>query len=47
MGDVEGKIDYFRNCIKLIVLPGRYVPDLYHIVLHLLILANILCCLIR
>jgi hypothetical protein len=39
MGDVEGKIDYFRNCIKLIDLPGRYVPDLYHIVLHLLIVA--------
>ena len=25
----------------------RLIPDLYHIVLHLLILANILCCLIR
>ena len=38
-GDMEGKIDYFGNCIRLIDLPGRYMPDLYHIVLHILIIA--------
>lgn len=39
MGDTEGKINYFKDCIKLIDFPGRYVPDLYHIVLHILIVA--------
>ena len=37
MGDVEGKIAYFKDSIMLIDLDGRYIPDLYHIVLHILI----------
>ncbi|MGX7401656.1 hypothetical protein ACWOE5_03800 [Aerococcus sanguinicola] len=38
MGSVEGKIAYFEDCIQLISIPGRYVPDLWHIVLHVLII---------
>ncbi len=38
MGSVEGKIAYFENCIQFINIPGRYVPDLWHIVLHVLII---------
>ena len=41
MGNVEGKINYFKDCIKLIDLPDRYVPDLYHIILHVFIVAAI------
>lgn len=32
-------IAYFANCIQLISVDGGYVPDVYHIVLHILILA--------
>lgn len=38
MGDMDKKIAYFSDCIKLIDVRGRYVPDLYHIVLHILII---------
>lgn len=37
MGDVEGKILYFKDCIKIVDINERYIPDLYHIVLHFLI----------
>ncbi|MCB5941776.1 hypothetical protein LJB68_09475 [bacterium 210820-DFI.6.52] len=37
MGDVEGKIAYFKDCIQITEINGRYVPDVYHIVLHILI----------
>lgn len=42
MGDSESKIYYFQNCIQLINCPGRYVPDLYHCILHILIIAAII-----
>lgn len=42
MGDVEGKINYFHNCIQLVNCQGRYVPDLYHIILHILILLSMI-----
>lgn len=42
MGDTEGKISYFQDCIQLIDCQGRYVPDLYHIILHVLILLAII-----
>ena len=38
MGSVEGKVAYFEDCIQFINIPGRYVPDLWHIVLHVLII---------
>lgn len=37
IGNVEGKIRYFRDTIKWIQIEGRYIPDLYHIVEHILI----------
>ena len=38
MGTVEGKIKYFSNALKWLEIDGRYIPDVYHTVLHLLIL---------
>ena len=32
------KIEYFKDSIKLINSEKRYIPDLYHIVLHILII---------
>ena len=43
MGDMEGKITYFQDCIQLVKIQGRYVPDLYHIILHVLIVLTIIC----
>lgn len=39
MGSVEGKINYFSDTIHWITFNGRYFPDVYHTVLHLLILS--------
>ena len=38
MGNTEDKIAYFKDCIQVANVSGRYVPDLYHIVLHVFIL---------
>ncbi|MBP3604153.1 MAG: hypothetical protein J6J79_08420 [Lachnospiraceae bacterium] len=38
MGHMDKKIAYFSDCIQLIDVSGRYVPDLYHVVLHILII---------
>jgi fluoride ion exporter CrcB/FEX len=40
MGNVDSKITYFKDCISLISIEGRYVPDLYHIILHILIIIS-------
>lgn len=40
-GPWEGKNKYFEETIKLIPSDILYIPDLYHIVLHLLILASL------
>lgn len=37
MGNTDSKIEYFKDAIQLVHLSGRYVPDVYHIVLHILI----------
>lgn len=42
MGDMEGKIKYFEGAIKLIESDTAYIPDLYHIILHILILAALI-----
>lgn len=35
----NGKEDcLFSECIQLINVDGRYVPDVYHIILHILII---------
>lgn len=45
---LQGYNDCFRDAVRIFPMSEkRLIPDLYHIVLHLLILANIICCLIR
>ncbi len=44
---LAGYNDCFRDTVRLFPMrEDRLIPDLYHIVLHLLILANIICCLV-
>ncbi len=38
MGTLDGKIKYFSDTIQWIQIEGKYVPDVYHTVLHTLIL---------
>lgn len=38
VGGGEGKIRYFENAIKWIDLSNRYIPDVYHSILHFFIL---------
>ena len=43
---LQGYNECFRDAVRLFPMSEtRLVPDLYHIVLHLLILLNIVCCL--
>ncbi len=45
---LKGYNDCFRNTVRIFPMSEtRLVPDLYHIVEHTLILANILICLLR
>lgn len=37
----ESKINYFNGSIKLININNGYFPDLYHFILHILILTSI------
>lgn len=41
-GPAIGKMNYFANTIKLIRSSDVYIPDLYHIILHILILASLI-----
>lgn len=38
MGTLEGKIEYFSGTIQWLQIEGRYIPDVYHTILHILIL---------
>ncbi|MBQ8297289.1 MAG: hypothetical protein IJX77_05850 [Ruminococcus sp.] len=38
MGTLEGKIEYFSGTIHWLQVEGRYIPDVYHTILHILIL---------
>ena len=38
MGSAEGKINYFSGTLQWIRIEGKYIPDIYHTVLHILIL---------
>lgn len=42
-GGGEGKMRYFEGAIKIIESNEIYIPDLYHTVLHILILAALIC----
>ena len=39
MGTLEGKIEYFSGTIQWLQIDGKYIPDLYHTILHILILS--------
>lgn len=41
-GPSEGKMRYFADTIKLIPSTAVYIPDLYHIVLQILILVSLI-----
>ncbi len=41
-GPSEEKINYFADTIKLIPSSNTYIPDLYHIILHILILVSLI-----
>ena len=44
-GKLKGYNDCFRNTIRIFPMSDqRLIPDLYHIVLHILILINIILC---
>ncbi len=38
MGKTEEKIKYFSKALKWLETDGRYIPDVYHTILHVLIL---------
>ena len=38
MGSLEGKIKYFSETVQWIKIEGKYIPDIYHTVLHILLL---------
>lgn len=42
MGSLEGKIKFFTGSIKWLEIDGRYIPDVYHTILHILILAVVI-----
>lgn len=48
MGSTEGKIEYFKETIKIFNSETVYIPDAYHIILHILIaitlVINIIYC---
>ena len=41
MGSLEGKIKYFSETIHWIDVEGKYIPDVYHTILHILILCTL------
>lgn len=42
MGSLEGKIEYFSSTIQWLTIEGKYIPDIYHTILHILILLVII-----
>lgn len=42
MGTLQGKIDYFSGTIQWLQIEGRYIPDVYHTILHILILCALI-----
>ena len=42
MGPLEDKIKYFSGAVKWLEIDGRYIPDVYHTILHILILAVVI-----
>lgn len=42
MGTLEKKIEYFSGAVKWLEVEDRYIPDVYHTILHILILAVVI-----
>ena len=42
MGSLEGKIKFFSGTLKWLEIGGRYIPDVYHTILHILILTVVI-----
>lgn len=42
MGTVEGKIKYFSGTLHWLKTKDRYIPDVYHTILHILILCALI-----
>lgn len=42
MGSLQGKIDYFSGTVQWLQIEGRYIPDVYHTILHILILCALI-----
>lgn len=42
MGTLQGKIEYFSGTIQWLQIEGRYIPDVYHTILHILILCALI-----
>ena len=42
MGTLERKIEYFSGTIQWLQLDGKYIPDVYHTILHILILCALI-----
>lgn len=42
MGPLEGKIKVFLGAVKWLEIEGRYIPDVYHTILHILILTVVI-----
>ena len=38
MGTLERKIEYFSGTIQWLKIEGKYIPDVYHTILHILII---------
>lgn len=46
MGNLQDKIKYFSGTMQWIKIEGKYVPDIYHTLLHILILTALICTII-
>lgn len=42
MGTLERKIEYFSGTIQWLQIEGKYIPDVYHAILHILILCTLI-----
>lgn len=42
MGSLEGKIRFFSGTMHWLTVEGKYIPDIYHTILHILILLVII-----
>ena len=42
MGTLEGKMEYFSGTMQWMQVDGRYIPDTYHTILHILIVIALL-----